>query len=42
MTTSTQNKQESDKFKDLVGPMDPKLDRIVREKMVSYCRNRRT
>ena len=35
MTTSTQNKQESDKFKDLVGPMDPKLDRIVREKMVT-------
>jgi predicted metal-dependent peptidase len=35
MTTSTQNKQESDKFKDLVGPMDPKLDRVVREKMVT-------
>jgi len=35
MTTSTQNKQEADKFKDLVGPMDPKLDRIVREKMVT-------
>ena len=35
MTTSTQNKQESDKFKDLLGPMDPKLDRIVREKMVT-------
>ena len=35
MTTSTQNKQESDKFKDLVGPMDPKLDRLVREKMVT-------
>jgi predicted metal-dependent peptidase len=35
MTTSTQNKKESDKFKDLVGPMDPKLDRIVREKMVT-------
>lgn len=35
MTTSTQNKQESDKFKDLLGPMDLKLDRIVREKMVT-------
>jgi predicted metal-dependent peptidase len=35
MTTSTQNKKESDKFKDLLGPMDPKLDRIVREKMVT-------
>jgi len=35
MTTSTQNKQDADKFKDLVGPMDPKLDRIVREKMVT-------
>jgi len=34
-TTSTQNKKESDKFKDLLGPMDPKLDRIVREKMVT-------
>jgi len=35
MTTSTQNKKESDKFKDLVGPTDPKLDQIVREKMVT-------
>ena len=34
-TTSTQNKKESDKFKDLVGPTDPKLDQIVREKMVT-------
>jgi predicted metal-dependent peptidase len=34
-STSTQNKQEADKFKDLLGPMDPKLDRIVREKMVT-------
>lgn len=31
---TTQNKQEADKFKNLIGPMDPKVDRIVREKMV--------
>ena len=31
---TTQNKQEADKFKDLIGPMDPKVDRIVRDKMV--------
>jgi len=35
MTTSTQNKKESDKFKDLCGPMDPKLDREVREKLIT-------
>ena len=35
MTTSTQNKKESDKFKDLVGPMDTKLDRDVREKLIT-------
>jgi predicted metal-dependent peptidase len=31
---TTQNKQEADKFKDLIGPMDPKVDRIVRDKMI--------
>jgi predicted metal-dependent peptidase len=32
---TTQNKKESDKFKDLCGPMDPKLDRDVREKLIT-------
>ena len=31
---TTVNKQE-DKFKDLIGPMDPALDRVVREKLVT-------
>ena len=35
MTTSTQNKKESDKFKNLLGPTDPKLDRDVREKLIT-------
>ena len=35
MTTSTQNKKESDKFKDLCGPTDPKLDREIREKLIT-------
>ena len=35
MTTSTQNKKESDKFKDLLGPTDPKVDRDVREKLIT-------
>jgi predicted metal-dependent peptidase len=35
MTTSTQNKKESDKFKDLCGPTDPKLDRDVRERLIT-------
>jgi predicted metal-dependent peptidase len=35
MTTSTQNKKESDKFKDLLGPTDPKLDRDIREKLIT-------
>jgi predicted metal-dependent peptidase len=35
MTTSTQNKKESDKFKDLLGPTDPKVDREVREKLIT-------
>jgi predicted metal-dependent peptidase len=33
--TTSQNKKESDKFKDLCGPMDPKLDREVREKLIT-------
>ena len=33
--TTTNNNKESSKFKDLVGPMDPKLDREVREKLVT-------
>jgi hypothetical protein len=32
---TTANKKESDKFKDLVGPMDPKLDREIREKLIT-------
>ena len=32
---TTQNKKESDKFKDLIGPMDPRLDREVREKLIT-------
>jgi len=32
--TST-NKKEADKFKDLVGPTDPKLDREIREKLIT-------
>jgi predicted metal-dependent peptidase len=35
MTTSTVNKKESDKFKDLIGPMDTKLDKIVREQLIT-------
>jgi len=35
MTTSTQNRQESDKFKNLIGVTDPKLDRAVRERLVT-------
>ena len=33
--TTTANKKESDKFKDLCGPTDPKLDNIVREKLIT-------
>jgi predicted metal-dependent peptidase len=33
--STTQNKKEADKFKDLCGPMDPKLDREVREKLIT-------
>jgi predicted metal-dependent peptidase len=32
---TTNNNRESSKFKDLVGPMDPKLDREVREKLIT-------
>ena len=35
MTTSTQNKKESDKFKNLLGPTDPKLDVQIREKLIT-------
>jgi predicted metal-dependent peptidase len=34
-TATTQNKKESDKFKDLIGPMDPKVDHEVREKLIT-------
>jgi len=34
-TATTANKKESDKFKDLCGPTDPKLDRDVREKLIT-------
>jgi len=34
-TATTANKKESDKFKDLLGPTDPKLDRDVREKLIT-------
>ena len=34
-TSTTANKKEADKFKDLCGPMDPKLDREVREKLIT-------
>jgi predicted metal-dependent peptidase len=32
---TTANKKESDKFKDLCGPTDPKLDREIREKLIT-------
>jgi predicted metal-dependent peptidase len=34
-STSTQNKDDAKKFANLIGPMDPKLDKIVREKLVT-------
>ena len=34
-TTTTANKKESAKFKDLLGPTDPKLDRDMREKLIT-------
>ena len=33
--TTTTNSKEADKFKDLLGPMDPKLDSEVREKLIT-------
>jgi predicted metal-dependent peptidase len=33
--SSTQNKDDAKKFANLIGPMDPKLDKIVREKLVT-------
>ena len=33
--TTTANKKESDKFKNLCGPTDPKLDNVVREKLIT-------
>ena len=33
--TNTQNKDDAKKFADLLGPTDPKLDRVVREKLVT-------
>jgi predicted metal-dependent peptidase len=33
--TSTQNRDDAKKFADLIGPTDPKLDRAVREKLVT-------
>ena len=36
MSTATSvNKKESDKFKDLIGPTDAKLDREIREKLIT-------
>jgi predicted metal-dependent peptidase len=35
MTATTQNKKASDKFKNLIGPTDARLDREVREKLVT-------
>ena len=35
MTTTTANKKESDKFKDLLGATDPKADREVREQLIT-------
>ena len=32
---TTNNNKESSKFKDLIGPMDPKLDREIREKLIT-------
>jgi predicted metal-dependent peptidase len=32
---TTADSKESDKFRDLIGPMDPKLDREMREKLVT-------
>ena len=34
-TGTTNNKKESDKYKNLIGPTDPKLDNEVREKLIT-------
>jgi len=34
-TATTANKKESDKFKNLIGATDPKLDREIREKLIT-------
>ena len=34
-TATTANKKEADKFKNLIGPTDPKLDREVREQLIT-------
>jgi len=34
-TSTTQNKKDSAKFKDLIGPTDAKLDALVREKLIT-------
>jgi len=34
-TATTANKKESDKYKNLLGPTDPKLDREVREQLIT-------
>lgn len=35
MTATTQNKDDKQKFADLLGPTDPKVDREVREKLIT-------
>jgi predicted metal-dependent peptidase len=35
MTTTTQTKDDKQKFANLLGPMDPKVDREVREKLIT-------
>jgi hypothetical protein len=34
-TDTTANTKENDKFKNLLGPTDPKLDREMREKLIT-------
>ena len=34
-TVDTQNKDDAKKFANLIGPMDPKLDREVREQLIT-------
>lgn len=35
MTTNTQNKDDAKKFANLIGPTDARLDRVIREKLVT-------